>query len=42
MAKNKSKASGGGGDRPSESISLNRKLAPAQNPQGYNLKKNAP
>ena len=43
MAKNKSKASGGSvGDRPSESISLNLKPAPAQNRRGYDLKKNAP
>ena len=41
--KNKSKASGGsGGDRPSESISLNRKAKPAENRQGYDIKKNAP
>ncbi len=42
-AKNKSKASGGsGGDRLTESISLNRKPAPTENRQGYDIKKNAP
>ena len=42
-AKNKAKASGGsGGDRPSESLSLNRKAKPAENRQGYDIKKNAP
>jgi hypothetical protein len=42
-AKNKGRPSvGSGGDRPSESISLNRKPAPAQDRQGYDIKKNAP
>jgi hypothetical protein len=41
-AKNKGRPSGGSGDRPSESLSLERKPAPAQDRQGYDIKKNAP
>ena len=42
-AKNKGKASGGsGGDKPTESLSLNRKAKPTEERQGYDIKKNAP